>query len=101
MKKKHMNKRQYKRYKKTHRSAPPLDGEQGKIKRETLDYVKYRRKSDDKMKRILQDVIKGNACDMLADEDDFFDEYDFKAGKEIGNARQHNKRIKGLERYEN
>jgi hypothetical protein len=101
MKKKHMNKHQYKRYKKTHRYAHPIDVENGKIKRETLNYTKYRKKSDDKMKRILQDVAKGNAYDVLDDEDDFFDEYDFKATKEIGNARQHKTRIKGLELYEN
>ena len=100
MKKKHMNKHQYKRYKKTHQYAHPLDAERGKIKWETSDYVKYRRKSDDKMKRLLQDVAKGSAYDVLDDEDDFFDEYDFKATKEIGNAREHKKRIKGLELYE-
>ncbi len=100
MKKKHMNKHQYKRYKKTHRYTHPLETEKGKAKRETVDYVKYRRKSDDKMKRLLRDVTKGNAYDVLADEDDFFDEYDFKAGKEIGNARAHKERIKGLAVYE-
>ena len=62
--------------------------------------MKYRRKSDDKMKRLLQNVTRGNSYVMWDDEDDFFDEYDFKATKEIGNAREHKKRIKGLKLYE-
>jgi hypothetical protein len=100
MKKKHMTKRQYARYKKTHRYTHPVDVEKGKVKRETSNYTKYRRKSDDKMKRLLRDVAKGDSYELLDHEADFFDEYDFKATKEIGNAREHKKRIKGLELYE-
>jgi hypothetical protein len=100
MPKQMMTEREYEVYKKIHRYPDPVDVdvEEGKVEQEKSDYVKYRRKSDAKIKEILREMIKSGSLEM-GDEWDVV-AYEVKGTREIRNAQKHKRRLQDLKRYE-
>ena len=93
-----MTEHEYEVYKKIHRYPDPVDVEEGKVEQEKSDYVKYRKKSDAKIKEILREMIKSGSLEMW-DEWDVV-AYEVKATREIRNSQEHKRRLKDLKRYE-
>jgi hypothetical protein len=94
-----MTEHEYEVYKKTHGYAHPLEVERGKIRREKTDSARYRRRSEEKMKRRLRELVRSGDLDAW-DEEELFDEDEARAARELGNARAHVHRLKELEAYE-
>ena len=95
-KKRKMTEHEYEVYRKTHGCAHPLDVERGKIRREKTDAARYRRRSEEKMKRRLRELASSGDLDAW-DEEEPFDEDEARAARELGNARAHAHRLRELE----
>lgn len=96
-KKHELTEQEYEIYQKIHGYEEPVEVEEGKIRREKSNYVEKRNKGKSKIKQVLRN-LKGNS--QLADEEEFFDEEDFVARRELSNARVHRQRLKGIRKFE-
>ncbi len=93
-----MSEREFKNYQRTHNYSSPADVEKGKIKRETKNHSRHRKKSKESTKNMLRNIKM--SCDFdesLAEEVELENE---KAAKEYGNAKTHKKRYKKFASYE-
>ena len=93
-----MSEREFKNYQRTHNNSSPADVEKGKIKRETKDHSRHRKKSKESTKNMLRNIKK--PCDFdesLAEEVELENE---KAAKEYGNAKTHKIRYKKFASFE-
>jgi hypothetical protein len=95
-----MTQHEYEVYRKTHGYAHPLEVERGKIRHEKTDYARYRRRSQEKMKHRLRELVRSGDLDAW-DEEVQLDEDEARAARELGNARAHGQRLRKLEAYEN
>ena len=98
-KKREMTEHEYEVYRKTHGYAHPLVVERGKTRREKTDSARHRRRSEEKMKNQLRELVKSGDPDAW-DEEVQFDEDEARAARELGNARAHGHRLRELEAYE-
>lgn len=89
--------KEFKIYKRNHNYFDPSEVEKGKIKKETVYYLKHRKKSRELSKHMLRSIKRLSHFEESPTEE--IQEEDVKSNKEKGNAKTHKKRFKRLKRF--
>ncbi len=99
MSKRHeMTDHEYESYRKRHSDDDPLEAEQAKIERERETYARYSRRSLAYLRQQLREIM----CAGAPTDEDLelgLPEYEWKAVRELRNARTHRQRLKGLRKH--
>lgn len=90
--------REFESYKRIHNYSIPSEIEEGKIKKEKNNHIKYSKKSKKLSKDMLRNIKSSVDFDDLHYED--IEAVNLKATKEKGNAKAHNKRLKKLNKHD-
>ena len=96
MSKHKITRKQYETYKRTHDYDDPLAEEMAKVRREKDRYAEYARRAKGEMRHLLREMT----WEEDAEEDDGWEALEFRARREIRNARTHKERRKGLAAHE-
>lgn len=92
-----VSEKEYESYKRNHNYDNPTEVEEGKIKKETKNNNKLRKKSNRKTQNLFNNIRKLSDFDESTYEE--IEKINFKAKKEMGNAKTHKNRLKKLKKH--
>jgi hypothetical protein len=85
----------YKSYKRIHKYSHESDVEKEKISRETSNYVRYQKKADQMIRRLVNEIDEDDMEEITEESEG----YEYASQKEIRNAKVHKNRLKSFQKH--